>query len=192
MAPTWLLRVLSRCCRLRGVTVLAVEQAVAAPFCTSRLADAGATVIKVERPGGDFARGYDAAAGGKAATSSGSSEEKNLLRSIWPRSGGMRTLEKLVAGADVLVQNLKPGVMDRLGFSSERLKADYPSLIYCTISGDGAMGRIPVERHTTFSCGPKAGWRPLRAVPKHLLASGCRSLTSQPARQPMRQFSKPS
>jgi crotonobetainyl-CoA:carnitine CoA-transferase CaiB-like acyl-CoA transferase len=106
--------------------------------------------------------------------------------------GGTRTLEKLVAGADVLVQNLKPGVMDRLGFSSERLKADYPSLIYCTISGDGAMGRIPVERHTTFSCGPKAGWRPLRAVPKHLLASGCRSLTSQPARQPMRQFSKPS
>ena len=72
---------------LEGVTVLAVELAVAAPFCTSRLADAGTTVIKVERPGGDFARGYDAAARGKSSYFVWLNRGKNPLRSIWPRSG---------------------------------------------------------------------------------------------------------
>lgn len=125
---------------LEGVTVLAVEQAVAAPFCTSRLADAGATVIKVERPGGDFARGYDAAARGQSSYFVWLNRGKKSIEIDLATLGGTRSLEKLVAGADVLVQNLKPGAMDRLGFSSERLKADYPSLISCTISGYGDDG----------------------------------------------------
>src|ERR1700712_1176355 len=125
---------------LEGLTVIAVEQAVAAPFCSSRLADAGAHVIKVERPEGDFARGYDAAAKGQSSYF------------VWLNSGkdpggiGLATkearasLEELIAGADVLLQNLKPGSMDKLGFSLDRLKADYPKLICCTISGYGDDG----------------------------------------------------
>ncbi len=125
---------------LEGVTVLAVEQAVAAPFCTSRLADAGATVIKIERPGGDFARGYDAAAKGQSSYFVWLNRGKKSIEIDLATPGGKRTLEKLISGADVLVQNLKPGAMDRLGFSRERLRADYPSLISCTISGYGDDG----------------------------------------------------
>jgi itaconate CoA-transferase len=125
---------------LDGVTVLAVEQAVAAPFCTSRLADAGATVIKIERPGGDFARGYDAAAKGQSSYFVWLNRGKKSIEIDLAAPGGKKTLEKLVSGADVLVQNLKPGAMDRLGFSRERLRADYPSLISCTISGYGDDG----------------------------------------------------
>src|SRR5260370_5762634 len=125
---------------LEGVTVLAVEQAVAAPFCTSRLADAGATVIKIERPGGDFARGYDAAAKGQSSYFVWLNRGKQSIEIDLATPGGKRTLEKLVSGADVLVQNLKPGAMDRLGFSRERLRADYPSLVSCTISGYGDDG----------------------------------------------------
>src|ERR1700676_4854850 len=98
---------------LQGLTVIAVEQAVAAPFCSSRLADAGATVIKVERPGGDFARGYDAAAKGQSSYFVWLNRGKKSIEIDLTTLGGTRTLEKLVAGADVLVQNLKPGAMDR-------------------------------------------------------------------------------
>src|ERR1700749_2092467 len=92
---------------LQGITVIAVEQAVAAPFCSSRLADAGADVIHIERPEGDFCAAH---------------------------------LEQLIAGADVLLQNLKPGSMDKLGFSLARLTKDYPRLICCTITGYGDTG----------------------------------------------------
>jgi itaconate CoA-transferase len=125
---------------LEGVTVLAVEQAVAAPFCTSRLADAGATVIKVERPDGDFARGYDTAARGQSSYFVWLNRGKKSVSIDLATAEGKRILEGLVAGADVLVQNLKPGAMDRLGFSRERLLTEYPSLICCTISGYGDDG----------------------------------------------------
>src|ERR1019366_1285181 len=107
---------------LEGLTVIAVEQAVAAPFCSSRLADAGAHVIKIERPEGDFARGKDAAVVDLATKE------------------GRASLEALISGADVLLQNLKPGSMDKLGFSLARLRKDYPALICCTISGYGDDG----------------------------------------------------
>jgi itaconate CoA-transferase len=125
---------------LEGITVIAVEQAVAAPFCSSRLADAGAHVIKVERPEGDFARGYDAAAKGQSSYFVWLNRGKDSVVIDLATKEGRATLETLIAGADVLLQNLKPGSMDRLGFSLARLRKDYSRLICCTISGYGDEG----------------------------------------------------
>ena len=125
---------------LEGLIVVAVEQAVAAPFCSSRLADAGATVIKVERPEGDFARGYDAAAKGQSSYFVWLNRGKNSVVIDLATKEGRAALEELIASADVLLQNLKPGSMDKLGFSLERLRKDYPALICCTISGYGDDG----------------------------------------------------
>jgi itaconate CoA-transferase len=125
---------------LEGITVIAVEQAVAAPFCSSRLADAGAHVIKVERPEGDFARGYDAAAKGQSSYFVWLNRGKESAVIDLATKEGRATLETLIAGADVLLQNLKPGSMNKLGFSLERLRKDYSRLICCTISGYGDEG----------------------------------------------------
>jgi itaconate CoA-transferase len=125
---------------LEGITVVAVEQAVAAPFCSSRLADAGAHVIKVERPEGDFARGYDAAAKGQSSYFVWLNRGKDSVVVDLVTEEGRAELEKLIAGADILIQNLKPGSMDKLGFSLDRLRKDYPALICCTISGYGDTG----------------------------------------------------
>ena len=125
---------------LEGITVIAVEQAVAAPFCSSRLADAGATVIKVERPEGDFARAYDAAAKGQSSYFVWLNRGKQSVVADLSTKSGRAQLEELIAGADVLLQNLKPGSMDKLGFSLDRLKRDYPALICCTITGYGDEG----------------------------------------------------
>src|SRR6266478_5669176 len=125
---------------LEGLIVIAVEQAVAAPFCSSRLADAGAHVIKVERPEGDFARGYDAAAKGQSSYFVWLNRGKNSVVIDLATKDGRAALEELIASADVLLQNLKPGSMDKLGFSLERLRKDYPALICCTISGYGDDG----------------------------------------------------
>src|SRR6202451_443851 len=125
---------------LEGLTVMAVEQAVAAPFCSSRLADAGAHVIKVERPEGDFARGYDAAAKGQSSYFVWLNRGKDSVVIDLATKEGRASLEALIAGADVLLQNLKPGSMDKLGFTRERLRKDYPKLICCTITGYGDDG----------------------------------------------------
>src|SRR5207237_1436183 len=125
---------------LEGRTVIAVEQAVAAPFCSSRLADAGAQVIKVERPEGDFARGYDAAANGQSSYFVWLNRGKDSVVIDLANKEGRKNLEEVIAGADVLIQNLKPGSMDKLGFSLARLRKDYPKLICCTISGYGDDG----------------------------------------------------
>jgi formyl-CoA transferase len=125
---------------LEGITVIAVEQAVAAPFCSSRLADAGAHVIKVERPEGDFARGYDAAAKGQSSYFVWLNRGKDSTVVDLATKEGRGQLERLISGADVLLQNLKPGSMDKLGFSLDRLKKDYPALISCTITGYGDEG----------------------------------------------------
>src|SRR3954469_16643534 len=125
---------------LEGLTVIAVEQAVAAPFCSSRLADAGAHVLKVERPQGSFARGYDVAAKGQSSYFVWLNRGKESAVIDLATKEGRGSLEQLIAGADVLLQNLKPGSMDKLGFSLERLRKDYPRLICCTISGYGDDG----------------------------------------------------
>src|ERR1700759_204196 len=125
---------------LEGITVIAVEQAVAAPFCSSRLADAGARVIKIERPEGDFARGYDAAAKGQSSYFVWLNRGKDSVVIDLATKEGRASLEELIASADVLIQNLKPGSMDKLGFSLARLTKDYPRLICCTITGYGDTG----------------------------------------------------
>jgi itaconate CoA-transferase len=125
---------------LEGLIVISVEQAVAAPFCSSRLADAGAHVIKIERPEGDFARGYDAAAKGQSSYFVWLNRGKDSVVIDLATKDGRASLEELIAGADVLIQNLKPGSMDKLGFTLERLRKAYPALICCTITGYGDEG----------------------------------------------------
>src|SRR4051795_5714177 len=125
---------------LDGIRVIAVEQAVAAPFCSSRLADAGAEVIKIERPEGDFARGYDAAAKGQSSYFVWLNRGKDSVAVDLATPDGRAALEQLIASADVLLQNLKPGSMDKMGFARERLRKDYPKLISCTITGYGDSG----------------------------------------------------
>lgn len=125
---------------LEGLTVVAIEQAVAAPFATSRLADAGARVIKIERPEGDFARGYDSVAKGQASYFVWLNRGKESLILDLRTPEGKQALEDLLKDADVLVQNLKPGALERLGFGLDRLAADHPRLIACSISGYGEGG----------------------------------------------------
>ena len=125
---------------LEGLLVVSVEQAVAAPHCTCKLADAGARVIKVERPEGDFARRYDAWCTARAPISSGSIAASSRWCSTSPRPTTRRCSKPCSAKADVFVQNLKPGALAKLGFAFERLRKDYPRLICCSISGYGESG----------------------------------------------------
>ncbi len=125
---------------LEGLTVVAIEQAVAAPFATSRLADAGARVIKIERPEGDFARGYDDVAKGQSSYFVWLNRGKESRVADLTTVDGKAMLAALLADADVLVQNLKPGALARLGFGAERLRQDFPRLITCSISGYGEDG----------------------------------------------------
>jgi formyl-CoA transferase len=127
---------------LEGITVIAVEQAVAAPFCTARLADAGARVIKIERPEGDFARGYDDVVNGQSSHFIWLNRGKQSVVLDLAQPRDRERLEALIASADVLVQNLKPGAFARLGFAIERLRRDHPSLICCSISGYGDQGPL--------------------------------------------------
>lgn len=125
---------------LEGLTVIAIEQAVAAPFTSARLADAGARVIKVERPEGDFARGYDDVARGQSSYFVWLNRGKETVTLDLVSDRGKERLEALLAEADVLIQNLKPGALAKLGFDIERLRRDYPRLITCSISGYGDDG----------------------------------------------------
>jgi itaconate CoA-transferase len=127
---------------LTGVTVVAVEQAVAAPFCTARLADAGATVLKIERPEGDFARGYDDVVHGESSYFVWLNRGKRSVVLDLASPAGRDRLGDLLADSDVLVQNLKPGALAKLGFSAEALRARHPALIACSISGYGETGPL--------------------------------------------------
>jgi len=125
---------------LEGLLVVSVEQAVAAPQCTCRLADAGARVIKVERPEGDFARDYDAIVHGESAHFVWLNRGKQSVVLDLGKAEDKALLEAMLAKADVFVQNLKPGALARLGFATARLRRDYPRLICASISGYGDSG----------------------------------------------------
>jgi len=127
---------------LAGLKVVAVEQAVAAPFCTARLADAGAEVIKIERPEGDFARGYDDVAAGQSSYFVWLNRGKQSRVVDLACAAGKALLAELIGDADILVQNLKVGALDRLGFSTSALCARHPRLIACSISGYGSVGAM--------------------------------------------------
>src|ERR671922_2669033 len=111
---------------LEGLLVVALEQAVAAPLCTCRLADAGARVIKIERPEGDFARGYDRAARGQSSYFIWLNRGKESVVLDIKRPEDNQLLARLIARADVLVQNLMPGAMARAGFELEELRRQHP------------------------------------------------------------------
>lgn len=126
---------------LDGVTVVSLEHAIAAPFCTRQLADLGARVIKIERPGvGDFARAYDTRAEGLASHFVWTNRSKESLTLDLKKDGADEVLYELLESADVLVQNLAPGAADRMGLSFEQLNARFPRLIVCNISGYGKGG----------------------------------------------------
>ena len=125
---------------LSGLKVVAIEQAVAAPFATARLADAGAEVVKIERPEGDFARGYDDVAAGQSSYFVWLNRGKRSVTLDLTSDAGKAELERLLGEADVLVQNLKRGALARLGFGAERLARDFPRLVVCSISGYGETG----------------------------------------------------
>jgi formyl-CoA transferase len=125
---------------LEGLLVVSLEQAVAAPTCSCRLADAGARVIKIERPEGDFARGYDTLARGESAYFVWLNRGKESVVLDLTKADDKALMEKLLAKADVFIQNLKPGAIGKLGFAIERLRRDYPRLICVSISGFGESG----------------------------------------------------
>ena len=122
---------------LEGLLVVALEQAVAAPYCSSRLADGGARVIKIERSEGDFARGYDAAVGGFSSYFVWLNRGKQSLVADIKNPGDAALLHRLLSKADVFIQNLAPGAAERAGFGSESLRARYPRLITVDVSGYG-------------------------------------------------------
>ena len=126
---------------LAGITVVSVEQAVAAPFATRQLADLGARVIKVERPGeGDFARRYDTTVHGESSYFVWLNRSKESLTLDLKSEQGRRILEQLLGGADVFVQNLAPGAATRLGLGADALADRFPSLIACSVTGYGSTG----------------------------------------------------
>ncbi|ROO24515.1 CoA transferase [Salinisphaera orenii MK-B5] len=126
---------------LDGITVVSFEHAIAAPFCTRQLADLGARVIKIERPGvGDFARGYDNRVRGLSSHFVWTNRSKESLTLNLKHDEALTVLERLLADADVLVQNLAPGAAARLGLSFDDLCERFPKLIVCNISGYGETG----------------------------------------------------
>ncbi len=134
---------------LDGITVVSLEHAIAAPFCTRQLADLGARVIKIERPGsGDFARGYDQRVAGLASHFVWTNRSKQSLTLDLKQAEADGILHGLLAKADVLVQNLAPGAAARMGLSFEALHARYPRLIVCDISGYGEGG--PYEKKKAY------------------------------------------
>jgi len=127
---------------LDGVLVVSLEQAVAAPYCSSRLADAGARVIKIERSEGDFARGYDRAVHGESSYWVWINRGKESIALDVKEADDRALLDRLLARADVFIQNLAPGATDRLGLASATLRHRHPRLITCDISGYGDGGRL--------------------------------------------------
>jgi formyl-CoA transferase len=126
---------------LDGITVVSLEQAVAAPFATRQLADLGARVIKVERPGqGDFARGYDESVHGQSSYFVWLNRSKESLSLDLKSVAGRAILDEVLAGADVFVQNLAPGAAARMGLSASELTARWPALVVCDVSGFGSTG----------------------------------------------------
>jgi len=159
---------------LDGITVIALEHAVSAPFATRQLADLGARVIKIERPGvGDFARGYDERVRGLSSyfVWCNRSKESLTLDIKHPEAGAIRA--KLIEKADVLVQNLAPGAADRLGLSYEVLRAGHPRLIVCDMSGYGADGPYRDKKAYDLMIQSEAGFLSVTGTPETPAKAGC-------------------
>jgi itaconate CoA-transferase len=152
---------------LDGITVVSLEHAIAAPFCTRQLADLGARVIKVERPGsGDFARAYDTRVKGQASHFVWTNRSKESLTLDLKQPGALAALTQLLATADVLVQNLAPGAAARMGLSYEALRQQHPGLIVCDISGYGADGPYRDKKAYDLLIQSEAGFLSVTGTPE--------------------------
>ncbi len=158
---------------LDHITVVSLEHAIAAPFCTRQLADLGARVIKVERPGGgDFARDYDARAQGMASHFVWVNRSKESLTLDLKQPEALAVLWELLASADVLVQNLAPGATARMGLSWEALSAHNPRLIVCDISGYGSDGPYRDKKAYDLLIQSEAGYLSVTGTPEEPCKSG--------------------
>ncbi|MBU3606368.1 CoA transferase [Polynucleobacter sp. MWH-Creno-3A4] len=152
---------------LDGITVVSLEHAIAAPFCTRQLADLGARVIKVERPGGgDFARGYDTQVEGLSSHFVWVNRSKESLTLDLKQAPAITALKKLLKTADVLVQNLAPGAAARMGLTPEALHQDNPGLILCDISGYGNNGPYRDKKAYDLLIQSEAGFLSVTGTPE--------------------------
>lgn len=152
---------------LDGITVVSLEHAIAAPFCTRQLADLGARVIKIERPGvGDFARAYDARVKGQSSHFVWTNRSKESLALDLKQPLAQEALRRLLGQADVLVQNLAPGAAARMGLSFEALKAEFPRLIVCDISGYGDDGPYRDKKAYDLLIQSEAGFLSVTGTPE--------------------------
>ena len=159
---------------LEGITVVALEHAIAAPFCTRQLADQGARVIKIERPGvGDFARGYDERVKGLASHFVWTNRSKQSLALDLKAAPAPEVLDRLLAGADVLVQNLAPGAAARLGLSWAALSERFPKLIVCDISGYGEHGPYRDKKAYDLLIQSESGFVSITGSPDEPAKAGC-------------------
>jgi itaconate CoA-transferase len=159
---------------LEGITVIALEHAIAAPFCSRQLADQGARVIKVERPeAGDFARGYDSRVNGLSShfTWTNRSKESLALDLKHPKAGEI--MDKLLGTADVLVQNLAPGAAARMGLSFDALHERHPRLIVCDISGYGDSGPYRDKKAYDLLIQSESGFLSITGTPDEPSKAGC-------------------
>ena len=159
---------------LDGITVVTLEHAIAAPFCTRQLADLGARVIKVERPGsGDFARGYDERVQGLSSHFVWTNRSKESLTLDVKHPEARKVLTGLLKDADVLVQNLAPGAAARLGLSFEALHPDFPRLIVCDISGYGSDGPYRDKKAYDLLIQSESGFLSVTGSPDEPAKAGC-------------------
>jgi itaconate CoA-transferase len=159
---------------LEGITVVTLEHAIAAPFCTRQLADLGARVIKVERPGvGDFARSYDERVRGLASHFVWTNRSKESLTLDVKHAEAKSILLSLLEQADVLVQNLAPGAAARIGLSYEALRDKYPQLIVCDISGYGADGPYRDKKAYDLLIQSEAGFLSITGSADEPAKAGC-------------------
>lgn len=159
---------------LSGITVVSIEHAIAAPFCTRHLADLGARVIKVERPGeGDFARAYDDRARGMASHFVWVNRSKESLALDLKNPGDLNALHCLLERADVFVQNLAPGAADRMGLSFSALSKRNPRLIVCDISGYGSYGPYRGKKAYDLLIQSEAGFLSITGTEGGPVKAGC-------------------
>jgi crotonobetainyl-CoA:carnitine CoA-transferase CaiB-like acyl-CoA transferase len=158
---------------LSGVTVVALEHVIAAPFATRHLADLGARVIKIERPGGgDFARGYDNRVRGLASHFVWTNRGKQSIALDLKSSAGIEVLDRLVQRADVMIQNLAPGAAARLGCGYDTLAAKNPSIILCEISGYGESGPYSAKKAYDLLVQSEAGLLSVTGTPDEVVKAG--------------------
>ena len=152
---------------LDGITVIALEHVIAAPFCTRQLADLGARIIKIERPGGgDFARGYDTQVEGLSSHFVWVNRSKESLTLDLKQDSAMAILKSLLKTADVFIQNLAPGAASRMGLSPEVLQKENPGLITCAISGYGNDGPYRDKKAYDLLIQSEAGFLSITGTPE--------------------------